>query len=163
MTTSFQNVSRLFLHLHHYVLRATHFHYQKLVMYSLTRQSFDLILFGSWRPNIHFYQHLGSHHMPSLLLFLSFLTFTKTYFILCCSCKALGFTGFKVVSYVDFSKYGATLPYNISLLFYSFSSPPVDSLVLIICFCIMLLSIFIISSAFIFSIDTVSLFCLFYC
>ena len=95
--------------------------------------------------------------MPSLLLFLSFLTFTKTYFILCCSCKALGFTGFKVVSYVDFSKYGATLPYNISLLFYSFSSPPVDSLVLIICFCIMLLSIFIISSAFIFSIDTVSI------
>ena len=93
--------------------------------------------------------------MPSLLLFLSFLTFTKTYFILCCSCKALGFTGFKVVSYVDFSKYGATLPYNISLLFYSFSSPPVDSLVLIICFFIMLLSIFIISSAFIFSIDTV--------
>ncbi len=78
------------------------------------------------------------------LLFYSF-SFTKTYFILCCSCKALGFTGFKVVSYVDFSKYGATLPYNISLLFYSFSSPPVDSLVLIICFCIMLLSIFIIS------------------
>ena len=95
--------------------------------------------------------------MLSLLLFLSFLTFTKTYFIPCCSCKALGVTGFKVVSYVDFSKYGATLPYNISLLFYSFSSPPVDSLVLIICFCIMLLSIFIISSAFICSIVVISI------
>nr|DAG49609.1 MAG TPA: hypothetical protein [Bacteriophage sp.] len=37
--TLFQDVSRLFLHLHHYVLRVYLFHYQLLVVYSHFRDS----------------------------------------------------------------------------------------------------------------------------
>ena len=53
---------------------------------------------------------LGFNHENILIVVNSFPRFIKSYFISYCSDKALGVTGFNVMSYADYSTYGARLP-----------------------------------------------------
>lgn len=109
--TFFRYVIRLFLHLIN--IRATHFFPLSLgiLLFSDSRLTFSCSELGN-QTSIYF--HLGFNLMKICIVISAFATFIKPYFIFYCSDTALGITGFKVVSYADYSTYGASITLSTS-------------------------------------------------